>query len=191
MDNYVIDNTNNGGQFKQFTQTIAPGEIYTIQEPFISFRVLALNNPTACEYRLGRNASWTPVETGVGLRFPNVLPSVSIKNKSNAPVIITVALAIGDITDDRTTFTGSLDVKVESPTLANYQGLTFDESGTVTVNGTDYQNIFIQNKGENPIHLFGPDGLVVQPGGDFSADFGGEIPVYGIEGDSIGVLMFD
>ena len=192
VENYIIDNSNNGGQFKQFTQTLQAGEIYTFQENFTSFRVLNLTNSDACEYKLGRNSSWTPLETGVGVHFNQVLPSVSIHNKSNAPVEITVAFAIGEITDDRTTFTGTLDVSIESPKLASYQNMTFEADTPLTIDATDYKNILIQNKSEeNPIYLFAEDGLIIPANADFSADFGGIITVYGTTGSLIGVLMFN
>lgn len=189
---YEIDNSNNGGQYSELTQTLAPGEIYTFQEPFTSCRVLALTDNDACEYKLGRNSSWTPFTTGVGVKFNEVLPSLTVHNKSNAPITITCAFAIGNISDDRTTFTGTLDVAVESPKLASYQNLTFEEGAPLTINATDFKNVMIQNKSEdNPIYLFAEDGLKIPAGADFSADFGGVITAYGTAGDVIGVLMLN
>lgn len=189
--NLIINNDNNGGRVKQFTQVLQPGEIYTMQEAFNSFRVLKLNNPDACEYKLGRNSSWTPLETGVGVKFYEPLPSVSIHNKSNAPVEITFVMGIGDIADDRTTFTGELDVKTVSPTLASFENFTFEEGVPLTLDFEDYKNLLIQNKGENPVNLFAEDGIRIPAGADFSADFGGTIQAWGTAGETIGVLKFN
>lgn len=189
---YEIDNSNNGGQYVELTQTLAAGEIYTFQEAFTSVRVLSLTDNDACEYRLGRNSSWTPFTTGVGVKFNQVLPSLTVHNKSNAPITITCAFAIGNISDDRTTFTGTLDVTVESPKLASFQNLTFTEDAPLTINATDFKNVLIQNKSDsNSVYLFASDGIKIPPNGDFTADFGGIITVYGTTGNVIGVLMLN
>lgn len=116
-DNLIQDGTNFPisisqiqNPYQEFTYTLAAGEQRRIDYSSDYFRVLDLTG-TGLKVRFAFNGSeteWTGA--GIGFKSPAVFSYVILRNTSGAPFTITVAMAIGFITDDRLNVSGNINV---------------------------------------------------------------------------------
>lgn len=101
--------------YQEFTYTITPESAIDVFQVFDYFRVLAYNGTTGdLGIRLGQNGLQTPfTAAGVGIKCEDVFDRVTLYNKGTSDdIIITIALALGQVNDDRLTVSGTINVDV-------------------------------------------------------------------------------
>lgn len=96
---------------KQFSFTIPAGAIETIYYELNFLRILSLSDASALKIRFGDTGTETDVVgAGVGYAWPYTVSNVFLRNTSGAPITITVAVAVGQIFDDRLNVSGNVQV---------------------------------------------------------------------------------
>lgn len=123
--------------YREFTYTLASGASVKIDYAFSIFRVLSLTVGETIGVRFGDGGGET-TWSGAGLSYkpPQILPSVTIRNTGAGSLDITVAMGIGDISDDRVNISaasGSIPVVVQGQTILNTKAdVTLAASGAAT-----------------------------------------------------------
>lgn len=188
----ALNNTTNLVSYKEVFLTIGVGESRVYENPYNFLRVLdSTGNDNALMFRFGASSIETFLTVGVGVRFPDTLPNVTIRNLSNSPVTIRIAEIMGDIYDDRLTITGDVETKQEPDTVRQVSLETFDASGEIAVDSTNYRNVLIQNmSATDPIYIFSNNTFKVEAGGTFEKQFAGQFTVYGTPNETISVGYF-
>lgn len=126
----ALNNSTNLISYKEAVLTIPAGDTFTYQNPFDFIRILnSTGNDDALKFRFGASSIETTLMVGLGLKLPETLPSVTIRNTTTAPVTIRVAEILGDIHDDRLTITGDVETKQEPDTVQSVSLETFDANG--------------------------------------------------------------
>ncbi len=108
-----VDFINN--PYKEFTLSIPDGGIETIFYEFNFFRILSISTTTNVTIRYG--SSGTPsdvVGAGIGYEMGAIVDRVQIQNNSGGVLTITVALAVGKISDDRLNISGAINISKAS-----------------------------------------------------------------------------
>ena len=148
-------------------------------------------NDNALMFRFGTSSIETLLTVGLGLRWPEVLPSVTIRNVSAAPVVLRVAEIQGDVLDDRLTITGDVETKTEPDTQAVVTQETFDANGEIAINSSGYRSVLIQNNSAtDPIYIFNNNTFKVEAGGTFEKQFAGSFTIYGTASETVSVGYF-
>ena len=188
----AINNSTNIVSYKESYLTIAANETRVFENPFNFFRLLSsTGNDNSLMYRFGGSSIETLLTVGVGIRFPETLAKVSIRNTTNAPVTIRVAEILGDIYDDRLTITGDVETKQEPDTVRQVSLETFDSNGEVAIDSTNYRSVLIQNMSStDPIYIFANNTFKVEAGGTFEKAYAGQFTVYGTASETISVGYF-
>lgn len=92
--------------YKEFTYTIQPFAAETIFYVFDYFRLISFTGTIAdMRLRFGGSGSDTQFTgAGIGYKLIQPLDRVTIRNEGAAPMTVTVAMAVGFISDDRLNF---------------------------------------------------------------------------------------
>lgn len=188
----ALNNSTNLVSYKEAFLTIGVGESRVYENPYNFLRLLdSTGTDNALMFRFGASSIETFLTVGVGVRFPDTLPNVTIRNLSNAPVTIRIAEIMGDIYDDRLTITGDVETKQEPDTVRQVSLETFDSNGEVAIDSTNYRSVLIQNMSStNPIYIFANNTFKVEAGGTFEKAFAGQFTVYGTASETISVGYF-
>lgn len=96
--------------YQEFVRIIPAGETRRIDYAFNFWRILSA---TGGEITLGFGGSGSPTVVsgaGIGQQLPVAIPFLTIRNSGATALTITVAMAIGDIRDDRLNISGALSV---------------------------------------------------------------------------------
>ena len=188
----MLNNSTNLISYKEAILTIRAGETITYQNPYDFIRILSsTGSDNALLFRFGASSIETPLTVGLGLKVPETLPSVTIRNVTNAPVTIRLAEIQGNILDDRLTISGDVETKVEPDTVHQVTLETFNSSGEISVDSSAYRNVLIQNMSEtDPIYIFANNTYKIQPGGTFEKAYAGQFTIYGTEGETATVGYF-
>jgi len=97
--------------YREFTLVI-PANSFTdpIRYNFDYFRLLEASGP-GVEVQFGSSGETTSVvSAGIGYKLPYVIQECRFANRTGTAITITIALAIGDISDDRLNVSGSLNL---------------------------------------------------------------------------------
>ena len=188
----ALNNSTNLVSYKEAFLTIGVGESRVYENPYNFLRLLdSTGTDNALMFRFGASSIETFLTVGVGVRFPDTLPNVTIRNLSNAPVTIRIAEVMGDIYDDRLTITGDVETKQEPDTVQQISLETFDSNGEVAINSTNYRSVLIQNmSATDPIYIFSNNTFKVEAGGTFEKAFAGQFTIYGTIGETVSVGYF-
>ena len=188
----ALNNSTNLVSYKEAFLTIGVGESRVYENPYNFLRLLdSTGTDNALMFRFGASSIETFLTVGVGVRFPDTLPNVTIRNLSNAPVTIRIAEVMGDIYDDRLTITGDVETKQEPDTVQQISLETFDSNGEVAINSTNYRSVLIQNmSATDPIYIFSNNTFKVEAGGTFEKAFAGQFTIYGTRGETVSVGYF-
>lgn len=133
--------------------TLQPGETRKVDYVYDSFNLLQASIPEVLEVTFGGAATQTKFSAGMGYKLSAPVSYIQLFNTSDSPLTIDFSLAVGGITDNRLTVSGTVNtstklsayssVKVGSMTAP--QSLEYDNnsvvalvctSGTITVNIT-------------------------------------------------------
>jgi len=188
-----LNNSTDLISYKEVELTIPANGQIDYQNPYNFIRLLASSgNSNALMFRFGTSSIETFLSVGIGLGFSELLPSVTIRNLTNAPVVIRISEIQGAITDDRLTITGTVTSLSAPYTVRQVSQETFDANGEVAIDSTNYKKIVIQNNSaSNPIYIFANNTFEVQPTGTFDLNYAGQFNVYGTAGDNISVAYFE
>lgn len=125
---------------KQFTYTVAAGDIQTVFYAYDFLRILSLSSSTGVLLRFGDSGTPTDViGAGIGYRLNTAVRQCDIINTSGAPITITISLAIGQIFDDRLNVSGTLNVANTASTglfVINGGGTQGPSRGTIGTTAT-------------------------------------------------------
>lgn len=188
----ALNNSTNIVSYKEAFITISAGESRDFENPYNFLRLLSsTGNDNALMFRFGGSSIETLLTVGVGIRFPETLAKMTIRNVTNAPVTIRVAQILGDIYDDRLTITGDVETKQEPDTVRQVSLETFDSNGEVAIDSTNYRSVLIQNmSATDPIYIFANNTFKVEAGGTFEKQYAGQFTVYGTASETISVGYF-
>ena len=187
-----INNSSGIISYKEAVLTIPAGETVTYQNPYDFIRILSsTGSDTALLFRFGASSIETPLTVGLGLKVPETLPSITIRNITNAAVTLKISEIQGQILDDRLTITGDVETKQEPYTVRQTSLETFDSSGEISLDSSSYRNVFIQNMSTtDPIYIFANNTFKIDPMGTFEKNYAGQFKVYGTNGENISVGYF-
>ena len=179
--------------YKEIEITIPANSQYVYQNPYNFIRILSSTGTSdALMFRFGTSSIETLMTVGLGLRFAELLPSVTIRNTTNANIKIRLAEIQGDIMDDRLTINGTV-TSIPSPyTVRQASQVTLDSNGEASIDSTAYKKVVIQNNSaNNSIYIFTNNTFEVVPSGTFDLNYAGQFKVYGTAGDKISVAYFE
>lgn len=136
---------------KQFSFTIPAGAIETIYYELNFLRILSLSDASALKIRFGDTGTETDVVgAGVGYAWPYTVSNVFLRNTSGAPITVTVAVAVGQIFDDRLNVSGNINVVnapatvldvEDAPVLAMMQNDEAQRTPLTTLQGATIANV--------------------------------------------------
>lgn len=187
-----INNSTELISYKEAVLTIKAGESFTYQNPYDFIRILSsTGNDNSLLFRFGASSIETPLTVGLGLKVPETLASVTIRNITNVAVTLRIAEIQGNILDDRLTITGDVETKQEPYTVRQTSLETFDSSGEIALDSTNYRTVLIQNMSTtNPIYIFANNTFKIDPMGTFEKNYAGQFSIYGTNGESVSVGLF-
>jgi len=188
-----LNNSTDLISYKEAIITVPANGQIDYQNPYNFIRLLeSSGNQNALMFRFGTSSIETFLSVGIGLGFSELLPSVTIRNLTNAPVVIRISEIQGAITDDRLTITGTVTSIPAPYTVRQVSQETMDSNGEVAIDSTNYKKVVIQNNSaSNPIYIFANNTFEVQPSGTFDLNYAGQFKVYGTAGDKISVAYFE
>lgn len=134
-------------EYQEYDVTIAAGAFETLFEVHDYFRVLALSN-TTLSVQFGQNGRITKWSgAGIGKKHSGLLDRVKLINTGGAPITVTVALAIGSISDDRLNISGNVNVvtPTNTPLLTKDTNSTAFTTPQVALAATTATQIFASN----------------------------------------------
>lgn len=170
--------------YRQFNETIPPGQIRVIRYVHNSMNILFNDQPNDLEVSFGGSGGFTPMEAGIVYEYPNnvSIPFVELRNNSTQTMHVVVSLAVGTVKDNRLNVSGVVTVQGESDKpvyindtvfkTANMQRISDMVANTpnVITPPADVKKTVIQNKGSTNLSIFS-DGFIVQPMGVFEFSF--------------------
>lgn len=133
--------------------TLQPGETRKVDYVYDSFNLLQASIPEVLEVTFGGAATQTKFSAGMGYHLSAPVSYIQLFNTSDSPLTIDFSLAVGGITDNRLTVSGTVNTStklsayssVKTGSLTAPQSLEYDNnsvvalvctSGTITVNIT-------------------------------------------------------
>ena len=133
--------------------TLQPGETRKVDYVYDSFNLLQASIPEVLEVTFGGAATQTKFSAGMGYHLSAPVSYIQLFNTSDSPLTIDFSLAVGGITDNRLTVSGTVNTStklsayssVKAGSLTAPQSLEYDNksvgalgctSGTITVNIT-------------------------------------------------------
>lgn len=146
--------------YKEFSITVAPQTTETLSYVFDYFRILSLSGDTnACNVRFGGSGSETIFSSaGLGYKLLQPVDRVSVRNSGATPLIITVAVGVGFISDDRLNVSGTVNVAgivdIEgSTTIANSQVTVSNTAVIISAASATKNSVTIYNKGVTSVFI--------------------------------------
>ena len=150
-----LNNSTDLISYKEAKITIPANGFYKYENPYNFIRILeSTGTSDALFFRFGTSSIETFLTVGCGLRFNELLPSVTIQNLTGSAVTIRLAEIQGDIYDDRLTVSGTVETIEQPLTVRQVSQETFDANGEISVDSTSYKKVVIQNNSSSPIYLF-------------------------------------
>lgn len=193
--------------YQEKTRTLAAGERYEDFTIFNYFRVLSLTG-SGLEVIFGNNQFQTPFTgAGIGLKLDYVLPRLTLINTSGASLTLTYAVAVGGVSDDRLTVTGTLNTlitngvaapiptRVASGSIATAQTVITAAAAAVSISAFDNTKtqVIIRNVGANDMVIGASGvnaatGLLLRPNESYSGNTGAAIFVFSTLGSTAAVF---
>jgi len=91
--------------YKEFTITLAPGKVYTLNNPFNFFRCLDATD--TFDIAWSANQADTNFRQGLCIKFDDVIPYAVLINPHAVTITVKIGVGIGDIDDDRLIIQGT------------------------------------------------------------------------------------
>lgn len=187
-----LNNSTDLISYKEAKITIPANDIFKYENPYNFIRILeSTGTSDALLFRFGPSSIETLLTVGCGLRFNELLPSVTIKNLTGSAVTIRVAEIQGDIYDDRLTVSGTVETIEQPLTVRQVSQETFDSNGEISVDSTSYKKVVIQNNSSSPIYLFTNNTFEIQPTGSFELNYAGQFKIYGTTSENVSLALFN
>lgn len=131
-----VDNISDGSTriaYQEFTYTLAAGARQEIFQVFNYFRVLTQTASTNLSIRLGQNGLETPFSgQGIGIQCEDIFSRLTLINTSGISMTITIAIAYGNINDDRLNVSSALAINGITLTSAPTSLGKAEDSAAVT-----------------------------------------------------------
>ena len=187
-----INNSTEFVSYKEVILTIPANETINYQNPYNFMRILSSTGAdNALLFKFGSSSIETPLTVGLGLRWPEVLASVTIRNVTNSAITLKISETLGDILDDRLTITGDVETKQEPDTVRQVSLETFDANGEIAIDSSAYRSVLIQNmSATDPIYIFANNTFKVEAGGTFEKQYAGQFTIYGTASETVSVGYF-
>jgi hypothetical protein len=114
-NDFPVEYGSTQNEYMEYDLTIAAGGQETIFEAHDYFRVLSLSAATL-SVRFGQNARVSPwLGSGLGKKHHRILDRVTLINTGGAAITVRVALALGQVSDDRLNVSGTITTITNSP----------------------------------------------------------------------------
>lgn len=170
--------------YQQFIYTIPAGQSQRVDYVYNSFNLLNASVDNAIKCNFGGAVNETLFSEGMGWKLTAPVQFLTLFNTSNSPITVRIALAIGDIYDNRLTVSGSIKVLPAEYNSFTTQQLTIT-AGTATAPAG--AKVILQNTGANVVYIggTGTDGLQLQAGGTFEYNSAVALPLFGTDNDTL------
>lgn len=191
--------------YREFNFAVAAGAIYNLRYDHQIIEILENNLPNDITVCFGGSGGFTELQTGIAYKYPeeNIVPYVQFKNNGATTAQLKVALASGQIIDNRLVLSGTINVQSnQTDTLYTYPDVFTSEStylltltsganNVTTFKNNGYKKILIQNTSNNDIRIHNSNGFLVPPLGTFIWEVPEEtITIYGTVGSSVYMMGF-
>ena len=188
-----LNNSTDLISYKEVILVIPANGQYVYQNPYNFIRILeSSGSNNALMFRFGTSSIETLMTVGLGLRFNELLPSVTIRNTTNSNITIRLSEIQGGITDDRLTVNGTVTSIPAPYTVRQASQMTLDANGEADIDSSAYKKVVIQNNSANDsIFIFTNSTFEILPTGTFDVNYAGQFKVYGTAGDKISVAYFE
>jgi hypothetical protein len=142
--------------YQEFTYTIPVSGYVDVLQVFNYFRVLSLDVSTL-SIQVGQNGLVTKYTgAGVGVNFDNTYDRIRLINNGGAPITLTIAIAIGDINDDRLNVSGTINTNAISNSVLTTTADVVVGAAALTAlkaANTSRKGIILTNVGANVIRI--------------------------------------
>ncbi len=199
--------------YRQFDYEIEPGQIQTVRYVHNTVEVIANNQPGHLRINFGGSGGFTEFEQGMIYSYPGgqSIPYIQLQNTSENVMNVTVVLAIGEFKDQRLNISGMVNVQssVDNPVYVtsttdnpvytnptqfntcNISVLTIASGVASYTPSAGTKKILIQNSGTADIRIMASNGFIVNPMGTFEINYSGTINIYGTNGQTVIVGVFE
>jgi len=160
--------------YQEFTFTILAGQQMIVNYAHNYFRVISLSGGTL-QTRFGASGQFSPYTgAGLGFKIPFVVPHMVLLNShATDTMTITIAVAIGEIQDDRLQTSGTVTVNaVKATTLDSLADVALNNGSATVVSALDStrRELIVQNPVANAVSFFvGDSGVTASNGIELQA----------------------
>lgn len=192
----VVSSNTPQNPYKEFTMTLQVNDRQRIYYASNYFRVLALTLNTLSVNFYGTTQT-SFVGAGIGVKLPDILPWVELINTGGAPVVLTVAMGVGEFFDNRLTVTGNINsVIVSGATLTDVADVAVLTGATTQVQAASAltKTVIISNLAANGTKIRvgsasagAARGIEVPIGGSVSLDTAAAVFVFNPSGGTINI----
>ena len=189
-----INNSTTPVSYKQETITVKANSSYKYYQVYNTIRIIDsnANNQSDLLFQFGALSGTTEFWKGLCISYPEQLASVTIFNKTNADIQVTIATAIGTIQDDRLNVSGTVATQNQPMENVIASQETFDVTGTIAVDSTGYKRVIIQNAStSNSIFLFSANTFELQPTAVFDMELSTTFNIFGTNGQKVNIAYFN
>ena len=118
--------------------TLQPGETRKVDYVYDSFNLLQASIPEVLEVTFGGAATQTKFSAGMGYHLSAPVSYIQLFNTSDSPLTIDFSLAVGGITDNRLTVSGTVNTSTK---LSAYSSV---KAGSLTApQSLEYEELFL------------------------------------------------
>ena len=189
-----INNSTTVISYREIEVIVPANKQYTLYSPYNTIQLLESNavNTDDLSFRFGSSSEETPFSLGLNPTFPEVLPSLTITNKTNADITIRLALIVGDIKDNRLNVSGTVTTTVDPLVNVTASVQTFDASGKINVDSTGYKRVIIQNSSStDSVYMFTAGAFELMPTAVFDMEISAVFDIFGTTGQSVSIAYFN
>lgn len=189
-----INNSTTPVSYKQETITVPANGQYKYNQVYNTIRIIDsnANNQSDLLFQFGSLSGTTEFWKGLCISYPEPMASVTIFNKTSAPIDVVIATAIGTIQDDRLNVSGTVSTSTAPLENVVASQQTFDSTGTISVDSTGYKRVIIQNaSSSNSVFLFGTNTFELQPTAVFDMELSAVFNIYGTNGQKVNIAYFN
>ncbi len=140
----IIDGTVQN-PYREFTYTIGAGESQIVAYDHTTIRILSLTSGASLQMQFGQSGDRTSlIGAGMGFEYvdgegqPLALRNVVLYNAGGSPLTVTVGMAIGKVSDNRLTVTGTLaTLEVKAATLDSLADVAMNNGSATLLAAAD------------------------------------------------------
>lgn len=175
------------------TYTIAAGAyLENIYFDFDYFRILSLSGGVVHVRFAGNAQPAIFTSAGLGYKCPVVLPYLQLFNPNANPITITIAVAIGDITDDRLNVAGTVITREQQASTFATSQVTLAAATATLISAADPDRAYISIKAGNTDSFYGTsaaltnlNGFKISAGQTYIVNNLANIYLYNVAGDTV------